>query len=137
MQSIRNIALYYFPELGTIKLERLVNYPGNEMWRVARGYYSFRPFFRIDWGRKGWRWTREINYHADYWKELYPQLNAENSRLSNQYSEVLLDSIHALPFEVETVEVCRGDGMILRERKDHWEQMWIHAKGLLHKQENE
>ena len=53
----RNIAIYYFPILGTIKLERLINEPGNEMWRIGRGYNKYRPFIRVDWKRRAWRWT--------------------------------------------------------------------------------
>lgn len=57
LTPIRNIALHLWPVLGTIKLERLVNELGNEMWRIGRGYNKGRPFFRIDWKSKGWRWT--------------------------------------------------------------------------------
>lgn len=55
--TIRNIVLYLWPVFGTVRLERLANKPGNEMWRIGRGYNNSRPFFRIDWKNRGWRWT--------------------------------------------------------------------------------
>lgn len=36
-------------------IERIDLKPGNEMWRIGRGYNDYRPFFRIDWGNVGYR----------------------------------------------------------------------------------
>lgn len=41
-------------------VERLTNEPGNEMWRLCWwGYNKQRWFARLDWGRVGWRLTRQ------------------------------------------------------------------------------
>lgn len=41
-------------------VERLVNKPGNEMWRMGGGYHEYRKYFRIDWKSKGWRFVRKV-----------------------------------------------------------------------------
>lgn len=124
----RNIALHYFPVLGTIKRETLVNEPGNEMWRVGRGYNKYRPFIRIDWGSTAWRWTFTVDYHSDFWQNLYPKLDEENRAEVMEYSSEYTAQGLANPDDIEMVVVCRGGGMIVRERPDHWEKVWIKAK---------
>lgn len=58
MKLIKEQLFKYLPVLGTIKLDRLTNAPGNRMWRIGGGFNDHRSFVRIDFGSKGWRWTR-------------------------------------------------------------------------------
>lgn len=112
------------------KCERLVNEPGNEMWRVGKGFNNFRPFFRIDWGSRGWRWTVPVDYYTDFWERLYPSLTP----FGQQRCDELVDNLRLEGQDEPTlhahVNVVRAGGMVLRERKDLWPKLWAKATEL-------
>lgn len=124
-EKIRNIALYYYPDLGLIKLERLVNSPGNEMWRIGKGYNAERPFFRIDWGSKGWRWTWGINYFVATWT-IYESLDESAQAVFRQHLDNLNKEARDNPNSHELIAVTRCHAVI-RERKDLWQLMYAFA----------
>lgn len=127
IESFRNILFYFFPVLGTIQLERLVNKPGNEMWRAGGGFHGYKRYFRIDIGERGWRWTRAFDWSRDYFDNVYPHCTPDHQRELDQYMETLMTESSLNPDGYELVEVCRGH-QIVRERIDLFPKLWAKGK---------
>lgn len=108
------------------KVERLINKRGNEMWRIGYGYNEYRKFLRIDWGNRGWRFTRTIDYYMDYSINIYPSLTVIGQRSCDEKMFKLNDEQKNNPdIKVHDVTYC---GMVVSERVDLWEKLWCYAK---------
>ncbi len=122
-----NILIYFFPIVGTIKLERLYNKPGNEMWRFGGGYNEYKKYFRIDWHNRGWRWTVPVDYYNDFWDRLYPNLPQHGQNLCNELIvKIRIEGVESPESHVH-ISVVRDGGMVARERVDLWPKVWAEA----------
>lgn len=118
-----------FPQF---KVEKLINKPGNEMWRIGGGFHAYRGFFRIDLGSVGFRVTRDFNYTEEF-DRLYPQLTDENQLTVMKYMDTLMAEARKNP-SIETIEIIRGGVQLIRERADLWQKMWVRTRELLRTQ---
>lgn len=125
-ESIHNVVLSYCPVLGTIKVERLHNKPGNEMWRIGGGFHGYRRYLRLDWGSKGWRWTRDFDWYKDYFKNIHPHCSDDHQRDLDRYMGQLIQEGIDNPSKYEFIVVTRGQQLV-RERADLFPKLW--AKG--------
>lgn len=130
IESFRNILFYFFPVLGTIQLERLVNEPGNEMWRAGGGFHGYRRYFRIDWRNRGWRWLVPVDFYKDFWERLYPSLTPFGQSRCDELIENLRLEGEDSPELHPQVNVVRAGGMVIRERVDLWSKVWTKASQL-------
>lgn len=119
-------------KLPKFKIEKLVNKPGNEMWRIGGGFHAYRGFFRIDLGTVAYRITRDFDYTEEF-DRLYPQLTNENQLNVLKHLDTLTAEARENP-SIETKEVCRGGNQIIRERVDLWQKMWVRTRELLRAQ---
>ena len=119
-------------KLPQFKIEKLVNKPGNEMWRIGGGFHAYRGFFRIDVGTVGYRITRDFDY-ADEYDRLYPQLTEENQVITLKHMHDLMDEARNNP-AIETTEIVRGGNQVIRQRKDLFQKMWVRTRELLRTQ---
>jgi hypothetical protein len=119
-------------KLPQFKIEKLVNKPGNEMWRIGGGFHAYRGYFRIDIGTVGYRITRDFDYTADF-NRLYNQLTDENQNTVMRHMDTLMAEARENP-SIETIDICRGGNCIVRERVDLWQKMWARTRELLRAQ---
>jgi hypothetical protein len=116
------------------EVERLVNNPGNEMWRAGGGYHAYRKYFRIDWGTRGWRFVRKVDYFKDYWERVYPSLTPFGQKVCDNLMEELMAEGQANPTTIPHQSIVRGGGMVIRERIDLWQKLWARGESLLRNQ---
>lgn len=131
---LERIFLWYFNKFlkENYDLEYLINEPGNEMWRLGKGYNVYRWFARLDWGSKGWRLTEKKDYCAEYFKEVYPKLNELNQNTCDQLmAELIAES------QRDNSIVCQSVarfGQICLERTDLFPRLYSLGRDLLSKQ---
>jgi len=125
-----NTIITFFPVLGTIKLERLVNKPGNEMWRIGGGYHDYRKYFRIDIGSRGYRWVRDFDYCTDYFRNVYPKCTPDDQNTLDLYMEQLTKEVQDNPELYPSSNRVRGGGMVVRERDDLFPKLWAKGKAM-------
>lgn len=111
----------------SIRIEPLVNKPGNEMWRVGGGFHEYRKYFRIDLGSKGWRWTRDFDWYGDYIENIYPHCSYDHQRELDLYMEELIDEGVKWPMTHLHDSVVRC-GKTIRERRDLYQKLWAKGK---------
>lgn len=111
------------------KVERLVNKPGNEMWRTGGGYHDYLKYFRIDWASRGWRFTRRLDYCADYGHRIYPSLTRAQQIKCDELMVRLNDEVNHNP-DIKVFQVARC-GQLMTERVDLWEKLWAHGNSLM------
>lgn len=116
------------------EVERLVNKPGNEMWRAGGGYHAYRKYFRIDWGTRGWRFVRKIDYYKDHVNRQIIMMNTANQYESWHYTEQLSSCVLDVPTDVIHYTNVVRNGMVITERDDLWQKVWSHAEKLLREQ---
>lgn len=126
---IMNIVIYFFPVIGIIRLQRLVNEPGNEMWRAGGGFHGYQRYFRIDIGERGWRWTRSFDWCRDYFNNVYPHCTPEHQRELDQYLDDLLVEGVLNPENYAWMDIARGQA-VTRERVDLYPKLWVKGKSL-------
>lgn len=113
------------------KVERLVNKPGNEMWRMGGGYHEYLKYFRIDWAGRGWRFTRRVDHCTDYSHRIYPSLTIAQQIKCDELMVRLTDEARLNPaIKVRQVARC---SMLINERVDLWEKLWAHGNSLMRK----
>lgn len=125
LEIIRGTLIVQWPVLGTVKLERLINEPGNEMWRIGRGYHNTTPFLRIDWGTRGWRWTWGIKWFQAYF-ELVNTLSPEAQTACQAYLDKLM--VEAIDSK-DKVTITRNHAVV-REPRNLWKNMYHYAISL-------
>ena len=118
--------------IPTFKVEKLVNKPGNEMWRIGGGFHAYRGFFRIDLGSVGFRIVRNFDYCQEV-NRLVELLTEENQRILFNYINTLADEGIQDP-AIEKQLVVRGGSALVHERKDLYQKTWVRARELLAKQ---
>lgn len=130
-QLIKRLIWWLFAKLfPKHEVERLVNKPGNEMWRAGGGYHGYRKYFRIDWGTRGWRFVRKLDYHTDYFKRVYPSLTPFGQQRCDELMEQLIAEGQANS-QIEHHNIVRAGGMVIRERVDLWQKVWAKGESLL------
>lgn len=128
---IERIFLWVFTKFlsGKYELEFINNAPGNQMWRIGKGFNEYRWFARLDWGSKGWRITERVDYCKEYFERVYPQLDEDSKSICNKHMEDLMEEAR-LDQNIPMTTITRC-GQILLERKDLFLRLWVLGQRLL------
>lgn len=113
------------------EVERLVNTPGNKMWRMGIGYHAYRPFIRIDLGDRGWRFVKPLDYRKDYFNHIYPSLTISSQAQCDNFMENLVREGQANLATIPHRNVVGAGGIVVSERTDLWQKVWVKASSLL------
>lgn len=131
-QLFKRLVWWLFAKLFPMhEVERLVNDPGNEMWRMGGGFHAYRKYFRIDWGTRGWRVVRKIDYHKDYFARVYVSLTPFGQTRCDDLMAMLMLEGQNDPTNIKHHNVVRGGGMVIHERVDLWQKLWAKGESLL------
>ncbi|ABY63253.1 hypothetical protein ST201phi2-1p430 [Pseudomonas phage 201phi2-1] len=117
-------------DLKSFKIERLVNKPGNEMWRIGGGYHDYRKYFRIDLGSRGYRVVRDFDYCDDYFKRVFSKCTQDDQNTLDLYMTQLMKEAQDNPELYPSSNKVRGGGMVVRERDDLFPKLWAKGKEL-------
>lgn len=112
-------------KIKSIRVTPLVNEEGSEKWRIGGGHEKYLPYFRIDLGSKGWRFTSTFDWTERYYADVFSGAPETVKQALNDRELQLRDNPN-----VKTYVVTRNS-QVIREVVGLHRELYYYGKQIL------